>query len=169
MIPSSDIRGIKEVEMENLLFKGVAFGFDNEEVYANAGNDKDCSAKVINKINEKTWIRSLALTRTYTTYIRCYALSEEMLLTLLTWQEGLRRRTGNRIRVRAEDGQTFRSYCPHHHALATHRVVEDLGRVTEENRTAGHEECAVVQPNENDSSYTGSLIFGLGVFGGAYG
>lgn len=40
--------------MENLLFKSVAFGFDNEEVYANAGDDKDCSAKVINKINEKT-------------------------------------------------------------------------------------------------------------------
>lgn len=79
-----------------------------------------------------------------------------------------KRRTGNRIRVRAEDGQTFRSYCPHHHALATHRVVEDLSRVTEENRTAGHEESAVVQPNENDSSNTGPLIFGLGVLGSTY-
>lgn len=77
--------------------------------------------------------------------------------------------TSNRVSVRAEHAQTLRRDRPDHHTLRTHRVMEHLSRVGEEDRAARDEEHPVVQPHENDGTDTGSGVPCLLVHGRADG
>lgn len=77
--------------------------------------------------------------------------------------------TRNRVGVSAEHAQTLRRYRPDHHTLRTHRVMEHLSRVREEDRAASDEEHPVVQPHEDNGTDTWAGVTGLLVDGRADG